>query len=98
VLNSTFTNQVKNDRKSENRKDISYKISAHGYAQMSEQAGIEKWANLKRKANEDLTNEKLVRCETGGGLCVRVSQQSQRIGVLLSSSSVFFRNRRRTRH
>jgi hypothetical protein len=44
---------------------------------------------LKRKAKEDLTEDKLERRKTGGGSCVGVSQQSQRIGDLLSSYSGF---------
>jgi hypothetical protein len=73
----------------ESRKEISNEISALGYAQRSEQVCVDKWANLKRKAKEDFTKDKLERRKTGGGPCVGVSQQSQRIGDLLLSNSAF---------
>lgn len=89
VLNSKLTNQVTNAKKNEIWMTISQEVSAIGHAYRSAKACSEKWANMRRKAKDELTNEKLQRRKTGGGTYTGASQQSLRISELIGSSAAF---------
>ncbi|XP_053377568.1 uncharacterized protein LOC123538405 [Mercenaria mercenaria] len=89
TLNSKLTNTVTNIKKAEIWRSISMQVSALGYAHRSEKTCMEKWSNLKRKAKEEITKEKIQRRQTGGGASQGSSQQSNRIADLYQDAASF---------